>query len=58
MVHLYSADGKKIRDEIKTFDQNNFVLDLGDIPAGIYMLRLFDMEDETYFVEKIRKVGN
>ncbi len=55
LVHVYSMDGRLIRDGQVTLEANNVTYDIGDLARGVYLIRFFDMEDETYFVEKVEK---
>ena len=56
LVQVFSIDGKLLQDEVAVFENNFTTFELKEgLPSAVYVLRFFDMSDETYFVEKVRK---
>ena len=56
LVQVFSTDGRLLQDKMVVFENNFTTFELKEsLPSAVYVIRFFDMSDETYFIEKVRK---
>ncbi len=55
-VELFSIDGKRIFEDIQVLElKSTYSLDCNTLPAGMYLVRITDSNNESYTLKMIRK---